>query len=421
MGEINYKQILFLSTMLLAVASVSACSQDGDSAQGPGRGAVGSRLSSINIPIPAALAPYIGPDRINGLHLRIMPQECKDGVIGTKIDRFLFDFGSSSSSLTSEKVRVGCNYALAISLGRSVNKGKDLERIFLTNDSSNTWTKIQAMDSAGETIRVEVRVYPTQDGKNILGIPGDPIDMPIDNTNPQDQNDLTPPSQSTPIRNWKVVLMASDQGNQSAWIQVFDNARNWLFRHFEMNGVNSNSIRQLSLRPQFQSPQVKPTTVQNFTDAVASLNATGPNDACLIHMTSHGSRDGFNIGYNRLSPAALGSALDAGCGNKPTVVLVSACYSGLYVLDSSGIKKPNRIILTAARHDRTSFGCSSEFEYTYWDSCLIEHLPKSARFKDLANSIQSCIAAKESGMTTPSLPQIFIGSDVQELLLPRPR
>jgi hypothetical protein len=421
MNAYYVRQVCVLTASLWIAAMLSACSQENESAQGPNRGAVGSRVSSINIPVPGGLAPFIGPDRINGLHLKITPRECKDGVIGTTIDRFFLNFGSSSGSLTSEKIRIGCNYALAMSLGRAVDGSKTLERIFLTNDSASTWTKIQAMDSTGETIRVVVRVFPTQDGNNILGIPGDPIDMQSDDNTPQNQNGGSQPNPSSSMRNWKVVLMASDQGNQSSWIQVFDNARNWLFRHFEMNGISANNIRQLSLKPQFQGTEVKPTTVQNFTDAVASLNATGPNDACLIHMTSHGSKDGFNIGYNKLSPGSLGSALDVGCGNKPTVVLVSACYSGLYLLDSSGLKKPNRIILTAARHDRTSFGCSSEFEYTYWDSCLIEHLPKSSRFKDLANNIQACITAKESGMATPSLPQAFIGAEVQELLLPRLR
>ena len=51
------------------------------------------------------------------------------------------------------------------------------------------------------------------------------------------------------------------------------------------------------------------------------------------------------------------------------MVLVSACYSGVFVGPS--MQKKNRIILTAARQDRTSFGCSAENEYTYWDSCLI--------------------------------------------------
>ncbi|MCX6125433.1 MAG: hypothetical protein NTV34_11905 [Proteobacteria bacterium] len=135
-------------------------------------------------------------------------------------------------------------------------------------------------------------------------------------------------------------------------------------------------------------------------------------------MTSHGSLDGFNIGSNRLAPQQLDDALVAGCGVRPTVVLISACFSGLYVLDSSKLKKANRIILTAARHDVTSFGCSPEAEYTYWDGCLIDALPKATKWKDLAADVSRCIIAKEAGNAS-SFPQSFIGSEVADLEVPR--
>lgn len=216
---------------------------------------------------------------------------------------------------------------------------------------------------------------------------------------------------------WKVLLMASDQGNQGAWINAFDNARKKLKALFTGNGVQSSNLRELSLHPNQQGGGVRPTTLANFSESLKSLNATGPTDACLVHMTSHGSRDGFNFGSNRLSPSQLETALVAGCGNRPTVLLISACYSGLYVLDSSKLKKPNRIILTAARSDVTSFGCSPENEYTYWDGCLISSLPKSKKWKDLAADIQTCIVAKEGGRTA-SFPQAFIGEQVNDLALP---
>ena len=91
---------------------------------------------------------------------------------------------------------------------------------------------------------------------------------------------------------------------------------------------------------------------------------------------------------------------------------------GLYVLDKSNLKKPNRIILTAARSDLTSFGCSSEVEYTYWDSCLVESLPNAIKWKSLAADVVSCITRKESG-GEQSFPQTFIGADVADLDLPR--
>ena len=217
--------------------------------------------------------------------------------------------------------------------------------------------------------------------------------------------------------NWKVLLMASDQGNSGAWIDVFDNARKKLKQIFTDRGVGVDSFRELSLHPDEQTEKVKPTSVLNFSESLKSFGSPGPNDACLVHMTSHGSRDGFNIGSQRLRPTDLNQALEAGCGSRPTVVLISACFSGLYVLDSSNLKKPNRIILTAARNDVTSFGCSPEFEYTYWDSCLISSMPKAKKWKELASEVVSCIVEKEGGQTA-SFPQTFIGTDVTDLDLP---
>ena len=218
---------------------------------------------------------------------------------------------------------------------------------------------------------------------------------------------------------WRTVLMASDQGNQGAWINAFDNARKKLKQILTGKGIAAADIREMSLHPDQQGNGVQPTSAQGLDQAVRSFGAVQPNDACLVHMTSHGSQDGFNLGSNRLSPSDLGAILDAGCGDRPTVVLVSACFSGLYVLDSSGLKKPNRIILTAARSDRTSFGCGAENEYTFWDNCLIDHMPSSSTWKELAGKIEQCIIQKEGGQTS-SFPQAFIGAAVDSLPIPAP-
>src|SRR5262245_47389101 len=88
-------------------------------------------------------------------------------------------------------------------------------------------------------------------------------------------------------------------------------------------------------------------------------------------MISHASPQGFYLrNAPALTPRTLSAILDAACGYRPTVVLVSACYSGVFV--GNAMLKPNRINRTAAREYRTSFGCSAENEYTYWDGCLIE-------------------------------------------------
>ena len=114
----------------------------------------------------------------------------------------------------------------------------------------------------------------------------------------------------------------------------------------------------------------------------------------------------------------MNKILDAACGERPTVVLVSACYSGIFVGPS--MQKKNRIILTAARQDRTSFGCSPENEYTYWDACLIDSLPAAESWKSLYGTVQQCVQTKESrGKFVPSLPQAFFGEQVSDLKIPK--
>ena len=407
-------------------SALVACSDDQQIENSAIAPATSSKLSAITIPVPAQLQPYLAADKINSLRLKISAKQCDDGIVGTNVERFVSNFSESASVVANERIIKGCTYALGLSLGRANGLRTDFESIYLTNDTPKLWTIIEVPKTSPEKIKAMLRVFPTNDGKAFLGIPGTPIELqgPI---NPGSTDTETPdtfpspiPGQQNqqPLLNWKIVLMASDQGDQSAWISAFDNARNRLVAFFQDRGVQANNIRQLSIKPQWQSQWVQPATTQSFTSTVANLNATGVKDACLIHLTSHGSRDGFNIGNSRLSPSALGAAMDAGCGAKPTVLLVSACYSGLYTLDASNLKKPNRVILTAARSDRTSFGCSAENELTFWDGCLIETLPVSVTFKDLASNIQSCISRKEVGISTPSLPQSFIGSEVESLRIP---
>lgn len=429
------KNISIAFRLSMVTLALTSCSTEHDIDSVGGQPASQSRVSSVTIPIPDQLQPYLGEEKINSLRLRITPSMCDDGIEGTRVDKFIAVFGANSPVLAKERLKKGCTYALALSLGKANSNKTDFQSIYLTNDTQSLWTTIQVGKSSDDRIQATVRVFPTNDGKATLGLPGDPINMqsattPEEKETPNQSeteipdNELLGPSipgsqnQQHSAINWKVVMMASDQSNQSAWISAFDNARKRLLGFFQGRGVAPNNIRQLSLKPQQQSASVQAATTQNFTSAVANLNANGPRDACLIFMTSHGSRDGFNIGSSRLRPSALEAALNTGCGNRPTVLLVSACYSGLYTLDSSGLKKPNRIILTASRSDRTSFGCSPENEFTYWDGCLIENLPKSSTFKSLASNIQSCIARKEAGMTMPSLPQAFIGGEVENLKIP---
>ena len=83
------------------------------------------------------------------------------------------------------------------------------------------------------------------------------------------------------------------------------------------------------------------------------------------------------------------------CGVRPTVVFVSACFSGVFVPALTG---PNRMVMTAARPDRSSFGCREEDQYTFFDDCVLKAMPTAGTFALLADAVKACVTKKETAM-----------------------
>lgn len=207
---------------------------------------------------------------------------------------------------------------------------------------------------------------------------------------------------------WHSVLMTGDDS-----IKAFDNARKKVASMFNAMGVAPEDTKHLSRAAKEQVNGVMATSIANFEKAMKD-QGIGEGDACSVFMTSHGTTSGFYIkGQSYLTPAKLNQVLDDACGTQPTIVLVSACYSGVFA--EANMQRPNRIILTAARRDRTSFGCSSEAVYTYWDGCLIESLETSDTWKGLSDTINACVKRKErNGSFTPSEPQTRLGEAIAD-------
>lgn len=99
-------------------------------------------------------------------------------------------------------------------------------------------------------------------------------------------------------------------------------------------------------------------------------------DVLLIYLTSHGSPghdlavDMWPLELNDLGPHDLKAMLDES-GVRWRIILVSACYSGGFV---EPLRDDHTLILTAAAQDKTSFGCSSANEYTYFGEALFKEL-----------------------------------------------
>lgn len=228
-----------------------------------------------------------------------------------------------------------------------------------------------------------------------------------------------------PFADWAAVVVAADYRDQEGQpIKVFDNARTEIVRSLVAMGFSPSHLAQFSVRPQLYAemplavdpPTILPRTLKRLTDETKA--------GCFFYLTSHGNPDGVAYGKQMLTPTQLDAILDLTCGARPTVVVISACFSGVFV---PVLAAPNRMIVTAARADRASFGCGEAEVYTYFDGCVLESLPNSPRLDALAANARACVAKREVAMemSPPSEPQVSIGADFAKVLpvltlVPRP-
>ncbi|HEX6102043.1 MAG TPA: peptidase C13, partial [Alphaproteobacteria bacterium] len=117
-----------------------------------------------------------------------------------------------------------------------------------------------------------------------------------------------------------------------------------------------------------------------------------------------------------LRPRELDRLLDRGCGERPTVVIASGCFSGVFASGWS-MPAPNRTIVTAAQSDRASFGCSVERRFTIFDECVLENLQAHQPWRAVMDKVRACVSRNEAetGASPPSNPQIHVGRAVEAL------
>jgi hypothetical protein len=213
---------------------------------------------------------------------------------------------------------------------------------------------------------------------------------------------------------WAAIVVAGDwHAHSGAPSEVFDNARRDITRTLVQIGFRPANIGQFSVRPD-RYLDANPGHADTRTIATAlwdlSNRTTG---GCLAYFTSHGSPDGIVMDDSIFPPEKMAQIVGNACGIRPTVVVVSACYSGVFV---PALAAPNRLVLTAARSDRTSFGCGETDKYTFFDSCMMQSLKPSGDFIVLARDVQACVAAreKEERVDYPSEPQLYVGAEVRK-------
>lgn len=217
---------------------------------------------------------------------------------------------------------------------------------------------------------------------------------------------------ASPFNNWASIVVAGDwRAHDGGPTEAFDNARRDVAATLVGLGFRPEAMTQLSTRPE-RYADTRPTrlTAQTMLDTLKAATARAPA-GCLVYYTSHGSPQGAvaddNGQMKLLAPSDMAALLDAACPNRPTIVIISACFSGVFI---PWLEGPQRMVITAARKDRSSFGCSSEDKYPFFDACFLESVGTVRNFPALAPAIQACVARRETQMqlSPPSEPQVAI-------------
>lgn len=162
-------------------------------------------------------------------------------------------------------------------------------------------------------------------------------------------------------------------------------------------------------------PMATVTSIEQVLHAIGR-QMNREEDLLMLYISSHGSED------HQISLAQVGLSLPDLPAQKLAVVLeesgiryrfimVSACYSGGFI---GPLADPDSIVLTAAAHDRTSFGCSDDSDMTYFGKALFrEVFNTSDSWPSLFRQATEVITAWETAEAlTPSLPQAHFGEQV---------
>ena len=216
---------------------------------------------------------------------------------------------------------------------------------------------------------------------------------------------------------YKAVLIAGDRSSPA-----FDHATDAMRAMLVARQVAPADIQRLSAsRAAAFRLDVRSSTLAHVLSAIERLHPA-PGQGCFVFATSHGAYDEGLVlvpSQNFLTPAALDAALTAGCGDAPTVAIISGCFSGGFA--APPMARANRIILTAAREDRPSFGCGAGFQYTFYDRCLLRAMDGAPTWMAAYGTIRTCVTARERAMhVPPSEPRAWFGESVRDTAIPRP-
>ena len=173
---------------------------------------------------------------------------------------------------------------------------------------------------------------------------------------------------STPASELYSLTLAGD-GQQSVFLREADYVSRLLRERFGARG----NITLINHREQFTRRPL--ASRESLRQAIQTLaERSGNEDLIFLYLTSHGSRDHQlvlqqpGLELNNLPAAELAELLKP-LRERHKVLVISACFSGGFI---APLQDDKTLIMTAARADRVSFGCSEENDFTYFGRALFE-------------------------------------------------
>jgi hypothetical protein len=175
------------------------------------------------------------------------------------------------------------------------------------------------------------------------------------------------------------------------------------------------------------APVIVRANTRSRTDATVGLLAATldsaakdmdrENDILLLILTSHGSHGGLVVKAGAteemLSPWLLSATLRY-TGVRHRIVIISACYSGIFL----PLANDDTLVITAADADHPSFGCQDGAQWTYFgDAFFNVALRQAPTLREAFNIARDLVRKRELGDGfAPSNPQIAGGENIEPLL-----
>lgn len=193
-----------------------------------------------------------------------------------------------------------------------------------------------------------------------------------------------------------VVAFAGDGGEN-----VFRNETEYVEKLFSQRFRAAGRVVVLQNSPATvtQRPLATWSNLEWVLDGLLQHDRFDPDeDVLLLFMTSHGDEDHyFYVGMDNLPLDWIqADELAQTLNSRPfrwRVAIISACYSGGFL---DGLKNSTSMVITAARSDRTSFGCGSDSDITYFGRAfLTEGLNQTDSFRGAFDLARQLIAEWE--------------------------